>query len=144
MNSQKIVSQVETAHYYHNILLDRYRYKGTEIFSSVLKNLKRFENFSEWIDKKESCSEICIINHSYGEFALLYALVHKKSTIYVYEPNEEKSNLLTYCCEGIVSNMEIVSNIDFLETDINKYKVFKFGTCEGINNVVNNIEVIRL
>ena len=64
--------------------------------------------------------------------------------LFMSVPKEEKSNLLTYCCEGIVSNMEIVSNIDFLETDINKYKVFKFGTCEGINNVVNNIEVIRL
>lgn len=140
----KIVSQVETAHYYHNILLDRYRYKGTEIFSSVSKNLKRFDDFSEWIDKSESCSEICIINQSYGEFALLYALVHKKSTIYVYEPNEEKSNLLTYCCEGLVSNLKIVSNLDSLGTDINKCKVFKFATREGINNEVNNIEVVRL
>ena len=140
----KLCAQLETAHYYHNLVLDRYRYKGTEVYNSVAKSLKRFNDFTRWIDTVGQCSDTLVVNHGHGEFALLYALVHKDVMVSVYEPDEEKSSLLYYCSEGLVTNLRLIHNKDFAEMETTECKVFMFDTHDERFSMFSDIEVISL
>lgn len=137
----KIAAKHETTHYYHHLLLDRYLYKGTDIYRAVRNNLKKFKDFSKWIDKDVTSSDILVINHSFGEFALLYALVHKDVSVSVYEPDEEKSTLLYYCAEGLVSNLKILEKLDATEINANECQVFTFDTSDKILSDINHVKV---
>lgn len=107
----QLSQKVETAAYFHDVVLDRYRYKGTEPYRTVVKRLRRFADYAEWVDKRNFPPEVVVLNSGYGEFALLYALVHRDAHITVYEPNEEKNALLRYCAEGLVGNITLVNTI---------------------------------
>lgn len=140
----KMASLIETSHYYHNLLLDRYRYKGTEIYRAVQNNLKKYSNFSQWIDGVVTSSNVLVFNHSFGEFALLYALVHKNIIVSVYEPDEEKSTLLFYCSEGLVPNLKIHKTIDVAEIKADKCQVFMFDMPDKSLEEISNIKVISV
>ena len=140
----KMTSSIETSHYYHNLLLDRYRYKGTEIYRTVRNNLKKYRDFSEWVDGVETSSNVLVVNHSFGEFALLYAMVHKNVLVSVYEPDEEKSALLYYCANGLVPNLKIHKTIDVAETDANKSQAFMFNTSDKCLINISNAKVISV
>ncbi len=139
-----IASKIETSHYYHNLVLDRYRYKGTDIYRAVKNNLKKYNDFSEWIDGEVASSDILVANQGFGEFALLYALVHKDVTISVYEPDEEISTLLYYCAEGLVANIKIINTFDVADIDVNKCQVFMSDKFDKIFSGINNLKVVRI
>ena len=139
-----MASLIESSHYYHNLLLDRYRYKGTEIYRAVQNNLKKYSNFSQWIDGVVTSSNVLVFNHSFGEFALLYALVHKNIIVSVYEPDEEKSTLLFYCSEGLVPNLKIHKTIDVAEIKADKCLTFMFDIPDKSLNGISNIKVISV
>ncbi len=103
----ELSAKIEDSHYFHGLVLDRYRYKGTEIFSLVSKNLKRFDDYAERIDVPVTVSHVDFQNEGYGEFALLYALVHKDVEVCVHESDDEKAALLRYCAEGIAENLRV-------------------------------------
>ena len=105
----KMASQIEDAHYYHGLVLDRYRYKGTEIFNAVKKNLRKYDDYAEWIDVPQESKQIIVQPAGYGEKALLYALVHPDKEVLAVEEDAEKRELLRFCAEGIVSNLRIKS-----------------------------------
>jgi len=105
----KIASRIETAQYYQGLVLDRYRYKGTEIFSAVKKNLKKTVLDLSAFGKEVETGKGVVTNSSYGECALLYALVHPDKEIVVVEKDEEKQALLHYAAEGIVKNLRVTN-----------------------------------
>ncbi len=138
----KIASKTETAHYYHGLVLDRYQYKGTDIYRAVRNSLKRFDDYSKWVDEDKTSSEVLVVNQGYGEFALLYALVHKDVSVSVYEPDEEKSTLLYYCAEGLVSNLKIINTLDATDINANECQVFTFDASNKMFSDISNVKVL--
>lgn len=97
----------DDAKYLHYLVLDRYRYKGVEVFSTVKKNLKRSNDYQEWMAEHRSDSQLVMDNRGYGEMALLYALTYPDRKVIVKEKNEEKRLLLQYAAEGVAENLQV-------------------------------------
>lgn len=114
---QRYAQSVETADYYQALVLDRYRYKGTEIFHAVKKRLERSGNYRQWIDCATDGGKVLVVNGGYGEMALLYALVHKQTQVMVVEPDAEKAALLTHCAEDVVTNLQVLPQVDVSQMD---------------------------
>lgn len=104
-----------TIRYYHDLVLDRYRYKGVEIFSTVKKNLKRNHDYVEWMERQDTTQPVVVQPAGYGEQALMFALAHPEAEVIAVEADAEKCDLLKYSAEGIVKNLRIVN-----ETNHNK------------------------
>ncbi len=100
--------RIETTSYFRGFILDRYRYKGNEVFHSVAKRLRAYGCFTKWIDHKDDAKEIAVVDNGYGEFALLYALIHPLSKVTVAVTDDDKAAVLKYSAEGIVDNLCIV------------------------------------
>lgn len=105
----KLVSRTIDAHDYHGLVLDRYRYKGTEIFNAVKRNLRKHDDYAEWIGSPQVDGTVMVKSEGYGEKALLYALCHPDREVLAIEEDAEKRELLRYCAEGLVSNLRILA-----------------------------------
>lgn len=114
--------KIETAAYFSHLVQDRYRYKGVDIYRSVRKNLKRNNNYAAWVDTHDEYPIVLVKNGGYGEFALLYALVHRSTKVLVYEEDEIKRALLTHCAKDIANNLCVVDSIE--KEEIEDAKVF--------------------
>ena len=120
----QIARQTETASYYSALVLDRYRYKGEEIFRAVRRNLKSNNNYIQHVDSTEEFPIVLVKNGGYGEFALLYALVHKQTKVLVYETDENRKALMTYCAKDLVDNLEVIGCLDVEQEGHKDLKVF--------------------
>ena len=109
----KLRLNYETTSFFISLLLDRYRYKGMEVLTTVKSNLKKHGNYSTYIDREFSEKTILIKNSGYGEMALLFALVHPDKKIIAYEENEEKNELAKYAAEGIVKNTSFQTRCEY-------------------------------
>ncbi len=101
----ELATSRQTAAYYHHLVLDRYRYKGADVYAAVKKSLKLNADYADRIDGAADCGRIVVLNSDHGEFALLYALVHPHCVVAVAEPDDEKRELIRYCADGIAPNM---------------------------------------
>jgi len=101
----KMQKEYETTSFFHALLLDRYRYKGMEVMATVKSNLKKFENYSRYIDREFLEDTVCIRNSGYGEMALLFALVHPDKNIIASENDCEKNELAKYVAQDLVGNI---------------------------------------
>ena len=102
----------ETTEYYAPLVLDRYRYKGVELMSTIKSNLKNNINYSKVIDRYISEDTIFIKNCGYGEMALMMALVHPNKQIIALETDQDKITIAKYAAEGLVSNLVYTENYD--------------------------------
>ncbi|MBQ8606829.1 MAG: 1-acyl-sn-glycerol-3-phosphate acyltransferase [Bacteroidaceae bacterium] len=107
----------ETTTFFIPLLLDRYKYKGTEVMAAIKKNLKRYRNYSDIIDHEIHEDTIFIRNAGYGEMALLFALVHPDKRIIACEADEEKLNLAKYAADGIVANLKYITMTANIQSD---------------------------
>ena len=58
-----------TTHYYHNYVIGKYTYKGFSIEREARQLLKRYDDFSQWIDRWPSEDrEVSIVNSGRGQF----------------------------------------------------------------------------
>ena len=105
---RRIAKQIETADYYAPVVKDRYRYKGVEIFSEVVSNLKKNDNFKAEIGRYAGQQVINLEHSGYGELPLLCALVYPEAKVIVRNDDAEKTEVLRYCAEGLVDNIEII------------------------------------
>lgn len=96
---------------FSHLVIDRYRYKGTEAFATVRRNLRHHNNYSLTIDSDlaRKASSAVIVGPSWGEFALLFALVHPECHVIVANDDPRQSLMLHSCAQGIAGNIEIVS-----------------------------------
>lgn len=141
----KIASLRETARYFHGLLLDRYRYKGVEVYKSVKKSLKRFDDFDKWVSPTPTHhNDVVVVNKGYGEFALLYALVHKDVQVYVLEEDNERAALISYCAEGITHNVKIISHSYLKALDVTRCKVFAFAPDGEKLSTFSDVNIISL
>ncbi len=106
--------------YLHYLVLDRYRYKGVEVFSAVKKNLRRTHDYKEWIAVQDYSKTIVIEQAGYGEKALMLALQHPETRVVAVEADAEKCDLMKYSMEGIVENVRIVNAASFDAAIYNK------------------------
>ncbi|MGI6222476.1 MAG: MMPL family transporter [Prevotella sp.] len=76
------------------LVLDRYRYKGTEIYLSVKHCLREAA-------KLQKAPAVPTDDRSYGELALLYALMNPKEKVCVEMIDAEHADVLRYAAEGL-------------------------------------------
>ena len=119
-----LTRELETAVYYVPLVKDRYRYKGVDSYRNVCKNLKHNDNYTKWIDTEDVHPVVIVKNSGYGEFALLYALVHRSTQVFVFEQDENIASMLTYCAKDIVDNLEVIDNMDIDKEKYPDAKVF--------------------
>lgn len=100
-----------TLRYCHYLVLDRYRYKGVEVFGAVKKNLRRTHDYREWMAQRDATKTVVVQPAGYGEQVLLYALLHPQTHVVAVEADAEKCDLMKYSMEGIVDNVEIVNQL---------------------------------
>lgn len=122
----KCKKNYETTSFFYTLLLDRYRYKGAEVMSIVKTNLKKYDNYSKYIDRELFEDTIYIKNSGYGEMALLFALVHPDKNIIAYEEDVEMRELAKFAADGIVTNLSFIAESDYKIID--KMMIIDFRT----------------
>lgn len=98
--------------YAHYLVLDRYRYKGADVFVTVKRNLRRTHDYYDWVKAQDNAHPVVIEQAGFGEKALLYALLHPRAKVIAVETDEEKCDLMRYSMAGVVDNVEIVLKKD--------------------------------
>ena len=99
-----------------------------EVMSTIRSNMKKFENYSKYIDR-DILEETVFIKHSgYGEMALLFALVHPDKKIIAYEENYEKCELAKYAAKDLVNNILFLSKGEPIIVGIEKTLVYDWST----------------
>jgi len=93
----KIAAEVETAHYYSDLVQHNYIYKGPSVERTVRRNLKKHNNYQEIISQLRDKNRVLIVNCGYGELPLLLSLVHKNINIVATETDTDKLELAANC-----------------------------------------------
>lgn len=94
-----------------NLVIDRYRYKGYNIVSSVKRNLRRI-CFDSYLEKCDSDKNIIVINNTYGEFSLLLALAHPEVKFMCFDKDEDNVLIARYSAEQVATNITIQMDDD--------------------------------
>lgn len=96
-----------TTHFYHDYLIGKYTYKGFSIERETRQQLKRYDDFSQWIDGWTSDNqEVNIINAGRGQFPLLFALVHPDIEVHSYTSDPDDT-ALTAAIEPMPQNLHV-------------------------------------
>ena len=120
---------IETTHYFHNYIISKYTYKGIGVERETRRLLKRYDDFSNWIDGYDSSDEtISIVNAGRGQFSLLFALVHPDITVNSYAFDADDAALLD-ACEPKPSNLHVffVENAETAFRQIGDSKVINLS-----------------
>lgn len=92
---ETIAKETEDEEYWKPIVIDRYRYKGAEVYREVKKKLKTHNAY-----KGETITDC-----GYGETALLYALCHKDINIKATDNDKDKIEIAKHAAEGLTDNI---------------------------------------
>jgi hypothetical protein len=97
-----------TTHYYHDYLIGKYTYKGFGIERETRRMLKRYDDFSQWIDgyRHTETQSVSVINAGRGQFPLLFALVHPDIEIHSYADDADDVALAA-ACEPMPRNLHV-------------------------------------
>lgn len=106
--------QIENTHYFHHYLIYKYTYKGYGIEKETRRLLKRYDDFSQWIDNcpileganVPSGRAVHCLNAGRGQFPLLFALVHPDAVIHSYTFDEDDA-ALARACEPLPANLHV-------------------------------------
>ncbi len=106
----KLRKGIEDEAYFKALVADRYRYKGTDVFGSVRRTMKKLGDasaaYSAWT-VSATTQEVVMANKNCGEVALLHALVYPERQVTVVEPDDEKRALIMYAAEGVAPNLRV-------------------------------------
>lgn len=121
--------EIERTHFFHHLIIYKYMYKGIEVERETRRLLKRFNDFSHWIDgftvagkqgnnssegggeRQTANATVSIINARRGQFSLLMALVHPDVQVRSFVFDADDAALAT-TCEPLPPNLRIVHCID--------------------------------
>ena len=98
---------LETSRYFSQLVYERYLYKGTDIQSTVKRNLRRTHSYTDIVDRDYNGSEITVRCAGYGEDALLMALVHRDKKVVATLADEDRAEILRHSARGFVCNIAI-------------------------------------
>lgn len=97
---------IENSHYFHHYIIYKYIYKGIGLEKETRRLLKRYDDFSKWIDVSDAPAEVNIIDAGHGQFSLLYALVHPDTQVNSYAYDEDDVALAS-SCDPMPSNLHV-------------------------------------
>ena len=104
-----------TTHDYHHYLIGKYTYKGIGVERETRKLLKRFDDFSAWIDRYQpadgAAKEVTVLHAGRGQFSLLFALVHPEIEVYSYADTTDDYDLAK-ACEPMPANLHICNAVN--------------------------------
>ena len=94
------------AHDYHHYIILKYTYKGIGVEKETRRLLKKFDDFSQWIDtcQAPSSGKVAVINAGKGQFSLLFAMVHPDIEVHSYAYDADDAALLA-ACEPMPANL---------------------------------------
>ena len=90
---EQIRRQIENTHYFHDYIIDKHIYKGIGIEKETRKLLKRYDDFSQWID-------------DYQLEDASMALVHPEWEIHSYADDPDDVALAA-ACEPMPANLHV-------------------------------------
>ena len=93
------------AHRWHDLVVDRYRYKGVETFAAAKKCLRRHDDFAVTVDNAAEANVALIYGGGRGELALVYALTYPERHVIAVADDTDLAALLRYCAEGVADNI---------------------------------------
>ena len=108
---REVAGQIETATYYRQLTLDKYRFKGVEVVREVKRNLTKFANYAAWVDTPCTAQRIVVLNSGWGEFALLFALTHRHTEVIAVEADADKTQLARYVADGLSLKWQAVETL---------------------------------
>lgn len=103
--------RIEDTHYFHHYIIYKYIYKGFTIERETRRLLKKYDDFSKWIDTYQSDGgqqTVSIVNAGKGQFALLFALVHPETDVVAYCFDGDDAALLN-AIEPFPANLKVNS-----------------------------------
>ena len=107
---EQIRRQIENTHYFHDYIIDKYIYKGIGIEKETRKMLKRYDDFSQWIDacqlEDASADSVSVVHAGRGQFSLLLALVHPEWEIHSYADDPDDAALAA-SCDPMPANLHV-------------------------------------
>ena len=107
---EQIRRQIETTHYFHDYIIDKHTYKGIGIEKETRKLLKRYDDFSQWIDNYQledaSTNSVSVIHAGRGQFSLMMALVHPEWEVHSYADDPDDVALAA-ACEPMPANLHV-------------------------------------
>ena len=108
---REVAGQIETAAYYRQLALDKYRFKGVDVMREVKHNLRKFDNYAAWVDTPCTAQRVAVLNSGWGEFALLFALTHRHIEVIAVEADADKTQLARYVADGLSLKWQAVETL---------------------------------
>jgi 1-acyl-sn-glycerol-3-phosphate acyltransferase len=94
-----------------DVVLDRYRYKGTDVVNSAKKALKRLAQNHALIEGFYNGKAFFVVDEAgQGELALLLALMYPERLVYVKPQSDEVASLIAGCIDGFIYNLKVVGD----------------------------------
>ena len=98
---EQIRRQIENTHYFHHYIISKHIYKGIGVEKETRQLLKRYDDFSKWIDDCQltdaDSNKVSVIHAGKGQFSLLMALVHPEWEIHSYADDPDEVALAASC-----------------------------------------------
>jgi 1-acyl-sn-glycerol-3-phosphate acyltransferase len=109
---KEICNRCENTNYFMSYVRYKYMYKGYEVETRCKKTLHHIKSVSSRIDcNYQAANVVWLINSGQGEFAWLFALVHKNVEVYAFERDKDL-HLLALNTVGIPHNLHFVHLIN--------------------------------
>lgn len=116
-----------------SLLKDRYMYKGVEIYTSVIANLKKNDNYKSYIEDLEEKPIVAVLNCQKGEFPILLAMLNPSSSIIAVDADEDNRLITKFAADGIAPNLTVTSDLDETVLDQNAALLMIHPTAEELN-----------
>src|SRR5690606_17710192 len=106
--------EIESSDYFHELILENYRYKGDGLYKSVKKDLKiHKETYKKIIDLIGKNDKVVHLSKDAGQLDLLMALDSNNRKIITYLKEEEESRILQHCfITHRYQNIQILKSMD--------------------------------
>ena len=95
-----IRNAIETTHYFRPTLVSMYVYKGIGVERETRQLLRKYDDFSRWIDGYEPAGTsrlVSVVNAGRGQFSMMFALVHPDIEVHSYASDADDVALASSC-----------------------------------------------
>ena len=107
---EQLRRQIEDTHYFHDYIISKHIYKGIGIEKETRQLLKRYDDFSQWIDDYKlgdsSSNQVTVIHAGRGQFSLMMALVHPELEVHSYTDDPDDFALAS-ACDPMPANLHV-------------------------------------
>lgn len=97
---------------YVQLVKDRYRYRGIEIYTAIKRRLRILCNNQKVLIALSSKFPIVILNNSWGECSLVIALMHPDCEIYAFSDSEDQTIVSAICAQDIAPKLHVMLKED--------------------------------